>query len=510
MNTISIPRARICFSLSLLILAPIAQSAQVPQAGRLRAGAAKVDITPEGPPETIRDRLYARAIYIEDGRSSAAIVTVDAGGVGNEIVNAAIAQSSAAAGVPVANYLISATHTHSGGGEPARTIAGIVSAVNTAKSKAAPARLGYGTAQLDLNVNRDLYNARQEWRQSPNPSGVSDKTLAVVGFVGDDGVPIAVYMNYGMHPINFYQSGLISADFPGEASRNVEELFDGRTVALFSQAASGDQNPRLGYSPPYSTGAVRRGEGTPVITVGPPAGEAQPAAAGPGTAPTLPAGQLVVPPRPQPTVSTQAAAGAQPVPGGGGRGGNPTVGGGVPVEIIRSQPYQKVLRRVGDYATMLGQMIGTTAVRAMREDMQFTDDAPLWGGFESFNVPGRIRKDADNPARENVFPGYADGPDVTIRVGLLRVGDIHFVGVNGEIYTNIGLGVKRASPASKTLVVSLANGSAGSGYIYSDDAYHHLTFQVIGSRVKPGFAEKGIISHAVDLVKRSAQPASAR
>jgi hypothetical protein len=250
MNTISIPRARICLSLSLLILAPIAQSAQVPQASRLRAGAAKVDITPEGPRETIRDRLYARAIYIEDGRSSAAIVTVDAGGVGNEIVTAAIAQSSGAAGVPVANYLISATHTHSGGGEPARTTAGIVSAVNTAKAKAAPARIGYGTAQLDLNVNRDLYNARQEWRQSPNPNGVSDKTLAVVGFVGEDGVPLAVYMNYGMHPINFYQSGLISADFPGEASRNVEELFDGRTVALFSQAASGDQNPRLGYSPP--------------------------------------------------------------------------------------------------------------------------------------------------------------------------------------------------------------------------------------------------------------------
>jgi hypothetical protein len=77
----------------------------------------------------------------------------------------------------------------------------------------------------------------------------------------------------------------------------------------------------------------------------------------------------------------------------------------------------------------------------MREDMQFTDDAAIWGGFERFNVPGRIRKDADNPARENMFPGYADGPDVTIRVGLLRVGDSHFVGVNGEIYTNIGLGV---------------------------------------------------------------------
>ena len=68
------------------------------------------------------------------------------------------------------------------------------------------------------------------------PDGPSDKTLAVVEFLGADNVPIGVYMNYAMHPINFYLSGVISADFPGEASRYVEELFDNRTVAVFSQA----------------------------------------------------------------------------------------------------------------------------------------------------------------------------------------------------------------------------------------------------------------------------------
>lgn len=422
------------------------------------------------------------------------IVTIDAGGVGNDIVNAAIAESSAATGCPPANYLISATHTHSsGGGQAARTTAAIVSAVNTAKSRMAPARVGYGTAQLDLNVNRDLFNARQEWRQGPNPNGISDKTLAVVGFVGNDGVPIAVYMNYGIHPINFYQSGMISADFPGEASRNVEELFDGKTVALFSQAASGDQNPRLGYSAPYSTGVVRRGGALPVLTVAPPVGQGQTAAATPAPAQAQPAATV-------PAAQAAAAGGAQPQPQQGRGGGAATPAVPIP---HGSEPYEKVMKRVGEYATMLGQMIGSTAVRVMREDVQYADDAMIWGGFERFSVPGRTRNDAANPARENVFPGYSDGPDVNIRVGLLRIGDIHFVGVNGEIYTNIGLGVKKASPASKTLVVSLANGGAGGGYIYSDDAYHHLTFQVIGSRLKPGFAEKGIISHAVALVKKS-------
>ena len=125
----------------------------------------------------------------------------------------------------------------------------IVEAATVAKSKLAPARIGYGTTTINLNVNRDLFNRNLEWRQEPNPDGPSDKTLAVVEFLGEDNIPIGVYMNYAMHPINFYLSGVISADFPGEASRYIEELFGDRTVAIFSQGASGDQNPRDFRSP---------------------------------------------------------------------------------------------------------------------------------------------------------------------------------------------------------------------------------------------------------------------
>jgi hypothetical protein len=174
------------------------------------------------------------------------------------------------------------------------------------------------------------------------------------------------------------------------------------------------------------------------------------------------------------------------------------------------ESYRQTLDRVGGYATMLGQMIGSTAERVIREEMQFTDSATIWGAEKNFSVPGRARLDVDNPARENVFPGYRDGPDVNLNVGLLRVGDVHFARVNGEVYTNIGLGLKKASPASKTLVVTLANGRANSGYIYSDDAFHHLSFQVIGSRLKPGFAEKGIIAAAVELIEQSNREAGLR
>jgi hypothetical protein len=119
--------------------------------------------------------------------------------------------------------------------------------------------------------------------------------------------------------------------------------------------------------------------------------------------------------------------------------------------------------------------------------------------------PGRIRLDADNPARENVFPGYKNGPDVTLKVGLLRIGDIHFVTVNGEVYSEIATRLKAEAPVSKLMMVTLANGSAGSGYVYSDRAFSHLTFQVIGSRLKPGCAEGKIVAAALSLVRRSGQ-----
>ena len=461
-------------------LGHVVESQQTP-VGHLRAGAAKVEITPKRSDlsiatDSIRDPLFARVIVVDDGGGCAVLVGLDLGGVSTALVNDAVTRASAATGCRPENFIVSATHTHSsntqglGQGPPtARTVAdAIVEAARTAKSRLAPARIGYGHTNVDLNVNRDLFNSKLEWRQEPNPNGPSDKTLAVVEFIGADNVPIAVYMNYAMHPINFYLSGVISADFPGEASRYIEELFDNRTVAVFSQGASGDQNPRDFRSPTTFMGqraAITQGRGPFVQRI-----DAPPFA--PATSPRAFNAQ-------------QASAERQ----------------AIPAESLKA--YEKSLARTGEYVHMLGSMVASSAVRVMRESIQPVDSARIWAGQQTFACPGRTRDDADNPARENVFPGYKDGPDLNLQVGVLRIGDIHFVSVNGEVYSQIGMRIKAESPASKTLVVTLANGSANSGYIYSDEAYSHLTFQVIGSRLKPGCAEAGIVATAVNLMGRS-------
>ena len=470
-------------AMGLVILLVATNSFSQNGATRLRAGAHKIDFTPKESDlristDSIRDRLFARAIVVDDGSTCAVLVGIDLGAAGNQIVDDALPRASKAAGCPAQNIIISATHTHSsntqglGQGAPAaKTVAdAIVEAVTVARTKVAPARIGYGRTMVDLNVNRDLFNRKLEWRQEPNPDGPSDKTLAVVEFLGEDNVPIGVYMNYAMHPINFYLSGVISADFPGEASRYIEELFGDRSVAVFSQGASGDQNPRDFRSPTLvmsQRNALSNDRGPFVQRI--------------GSAPVsdMPSSRAF---NPQQASSERAA-----------------------IPDTNLDAYRKALSRTGDYVRMLGSMLGSSAVRLMRESIEPLDSAPIWAGQETFACPGRVRLDADNPARENVFPGYKDGSNVNLKVGRLRLGEINFVTVNGEVYSQIATRLKAEAPAAKTLMVTLANGSANAGYIYSDNAYSHLTFQVIGSRLKPGCAEGKIVSAAIRLMRAAGQ-----
>lgn len=64
--------------------------------------------------EGVRDDLYARAVVLDDGRLTA-LVQVDAIAVPEQVVNKARKAAQRLCGIPSANCLIAATHTHSGG-----------------------------------------------------------------------------------------------------------------------------------------------------------------------------------------------------------------------------------------------------------------------------------------------------------------------------------------------------------------------------------------------------------
>jgi hypothetical protein len=94
---------------------------------------------------------------------------------------------------------------------------------------------------------------------------------------------------------------------------------------------------------------------------------------------------------------------------------------------------------------------------------------------------------------------------VQIRLGLLRIGNIALTTANAAIYTAIGLKLKAASPLANTMLVTVANGRANSGYVPNDEAFGANTFQVLGSRLKLGCAEDAIVNHLVDMIQASAK-----
>jgi hypothetical protein len=321
----------------------------------------------------------------------------------------------------------------------------MLDAVRQAKTKLQPVLVGFGTGFSYLNANRDVVSDEtHRWTQAPNLNAASDKTVAVVSFTTPAGDPVAAYVNYAMHAINGYLVGITSADFPGAASRYVEQAFDDKMVMVFTQGASGDQNPL--YMRP-GTNALASKSGVQITGY-----------------------ELV----------------RENVEG-------PLREGQVP----HGKLDPKVADRFERWIESEGQLLGEEVIRVMTNTRTRSGDVAIWGAQKTISCPGRQRT---NAGREGEPGTYKESDPVNIRLGMMGIGDIALTTVNAEIYTLISQRLKKNSPMANTVVVTLANGRANSGYIPDDASFGHETFQVLGSRLKPGCAEESIANGLDDLV----------
>jgi hypothetical protein len=88
------------------------------------------------------------------------------------------------------------------------------------------------------------------------------------------------------------------------------------------------------------------------------------------------------------------------------------------------------------------------------------------------------------------------GRTMALEVHAFRLSpDVAIVTLPGEVFVELGLAIKRASPFETTLVVELAN--AAPGYIPTSKAFAEGSYETVNSRVVPGSGE--------DLVKVAAQ-----
>jgi hypothetical protein len=219
--------------------------------GELRAGTAKVNITPENTKLPVHDKVYARALVLEVNRERIAFVSVDLGIYTSEHL---VDECKGKFGI--SQLLLSSSHTHS---DPGKTYAAfyeeqILQAVDTATKSMFPARISAGHRsfpQLGFNrlIVREDGHARESWfadahYRSENPDripfGPVDPEVGVIKIEDINGQPRAVLMNYACHADVVCQNYAISADYPGVATRKVEEAFGNGLNCLFVQGAGGN------------------------------------------------------------------------------------------------------------------------------------------------------------------------------------------------------------------------------------------------------------------------------
>jgi hypothetical protein len=266
-RTITIPYSCIAITAILFVFSEITLSGQ----SALKAGAAKVDITPQsikgfhnvwGTEYTgVHDNVYLRCLLLENESQKTAIITLDLGGVpfGLEILG----DISKRIGIPENNIIICGTHVHDapidfrGDTEQARSWKASIKeslfkALDLAKGRMQPAKLGVGSGEAYLNINRDEYTV-DGWKLGNNPGGPSDKTVRVLQVTTLDDKPIAVFVNYAVHAVVLGpKNDQATADLPGATSTYIERELGNEVVALWTSGAAGDQNPvYMGWDTTY-------------------------------------------------------------------------------------------------------------------------------------------------------------------------------------------------------------------------------------------------------------------
>jgi hypothetical protein len=436
----------------------------------LRAGAAAADITPTQFPVVVNgmfqertadrahDRLEARALVMDDGRTKLAIVVVDSLMMPRALLDRVKERASRTTGIPSDRMLIAATHTHSapsvmgclGSGVdpnyPPFLEAKIVEAIERAAAALGPARASWNVTVLETHAhcrrwifrpdrigndpfgNKTVRANMHPGYQSPNhigPSGPADATLSILRIQSSEGRPIAVLANYPMH---YKGSEMVSGDACGRFGPALRRLMgaDDAFVAMLSQGCSGDAM-WMDYGRPANDPGLDR------------------------------------------YVEELARAAKEALPGSAGESQN----------LAMAEATLRLRRRV-------------------------PDEARLAWARKTFPFPPEHKPEgmAQIYAREALLL-HAE-PEVELKIQAIRVGALGIVGIPNEVYGLTGMKIKARSPLEPTFVIELANGAEG--YIpppeqHALGGYTTWPARTAGLEVQ---AEPKIVETALGLLERVA------
>lgn len=253
-----IPLSQNRITQGVAVLAGMAIITSVQAQAQFRAGAASVAVSP--PPGAyiagdarnrtfagIHDDLFVKAVVMNSGQESLAIVVIDC--IGMVYPDIQQIRSKAAAGVkgfvlPEERIIVTSTHTHCG-----PDVVGLwgPDEVTTGRSPEYMATLIQAAADQVIQASLRLTTVTlragsrqsdQDWVENICEPELLDRTMSVLQFVGPDEVPVATLVNFACHPtVMDGVTDQVSADYVGGYYRAMAAALGGEH--LFLQGAIG-------------------------------------------------------------------------------------------------------------------------------------------------------------------------------------------------------------------------------------------------------------------------------
>lgn len=210
--------------------------------GHLMAGYDRGTTTSTG----IHDNLYTRSIVVEGADGTAIVLmTVAVVNITEPMMDMIRAGVEKQTGIPFKNIAISSTHTHSGPviGSPdssyGRFFVGrcIESAVQAWKSRV-PGRIGFGSTEIFGLAMND---------RTMNFGGMPiDPQAAVIKIEDAEGKLMGVFFNFGCHPSTLDLHNLLfTEDWPYFSIKGIKDKIGSKVIVGFFQSAQGDA--KVGY-----------------------------------------------------------------------------------------------------------------------------------------------------------------------------------------------------------------------------------------------------------------------
>lgn len=268
----------VAFFICLFLLGQTGKSEERP--GTLRAGIAKIDITPDNPvmlygyasrktpSEGILDPLSARAVVFENNGKKVVLVSSDLGSYGEEVFP--IIQKSILDKFKLkeSELFLSTIHSHSSPvlslnketGDPNNIKytevlnQKLLTVIEEAFKNLKTVQTGVGKGYSPVGSNRREMRPDGSITLGRNPYGPTDKEVLVMKIITPEGTPTGAIFDYATHATSLGPANmLISGDVLGISEQFVEKILGGNIVAPMFSGASGNIDPWYRILPGFNS-----------------------------------------------------------------------------------------------------------------------------------------------------------------------------------------------------------------------------------------------------------------